>query len=89
MSLSPARAATLRPVAVEPVNAMWSTWSVTAAPTSPPPATTRNRSAGSPASSSSSAPHSAVSVVCGSGLSTTALPATSAGTASANASVSG
>ena len=55
----------------------------------PGPATTCHRSVGKPASSSSSAPSSAESMVWASGLATTALPASSAGSPSQSAIVNG
>ena len=57
--------------------------------TAPAPTTIWNRPSGRPASRSRSAVHSAVNGVWLSGLSTTALPASSAGTASETVSTSG
>ena len=70
------------PVFVEPVNATLSTpgCRTRCAPVvGPSPGTTLIEPAGKPISAASSASRSAVSGVCGSGLSTTAQPAARAG----------
>ena len=89
MSVRAARSATFLPVAVEPVNMMKSTWSTSSAPASPRPVTTPNTPLGSPHSSSISAISSDVSGVTSEGLSTTELPAASAGMQSPKEFVSG
>ena len=82
LSIPPASCPTRRPTGVEPVNdTTWMFGSVTrASPTSAPPTTTWSTPSGSPASrktASNIAPP--MTGVCGSGLSTTALPRASAG----------
>ena len=90
MSRSPHWAATLRPVADEPVNMMKSVCSMSGVPSSAPrPVTTWRRPCGSPASSSRPAAHSVLNGVEASGLITTPLPAASAGSASPIPSVNG
>jgi hypothetical protein len=78
-----AHAAMIRlPTAVEPVKTTLATpGCATSAPpvTGPAPGSTWNRPSGSPAASASSASRSAVSGVASAGLSSTALPAASAG----------
>jgi hypothetical protein len=80
---------TLRPVAVEPVNITKSTASISAVPVSAPPTATWIAFSGSPHSRIASASSSDVSGVTSEGLSTTALPAASAGMASPKLFVSG
>ena len=73
-----------RPTSVEPVNVILSTagWRTNAAPaTEPGPGSTLNTPGGSPASSASWPMRTAVSGVSAAGLSTTQLPAASAGAA--------
>ena len=80
--LAPEAATISLPTSVEPVNATLSTslWAARAAPAvSPKPGTTFTTPAGTPASAISPARRSAVSGVCSAGLSTTQLPAASAG----------
>ena len=80
--LTPATSAIRRPTRAEPVNEILRTRSSaqSASPRSPPgPVIVWSASGGRPASSSSSVSFSAVSGVCDAGLSTTALPAASAG----------
>ncbi len=89
MSVSAARAITFLPVRVEPVNITMSTSSIRAAPVSPPPVATSRTSSGSPHSRSAPAISCDVSGVTSDGLSTTALPAASAGMQSPNEFVSG
>ena len=77
-----APAAIVRPTSVEPVNAIFATsgCSTSRAPHSEPgPATTLTTPSGIPASAAISAKRSAVSGVSSAGLSTTVLPAASAG----------
>lgn len=71
-----------RPVLVPPVKAIFFTsgWRTNASPiTEPLPGSTLSSPAGRPACSNSSASFSAISGVASAGLSTTALPAASAG----------
>ena len=75
ISRSPARAATFRPVATEPVNMTPSTRSTSAAPVSPRPVTIRKASAGFPALRQSSASRREVSGVTSDGFRTTVFPA--------------
>ncbi len=82
-SRSPARAATFRPVATEPVNMIPSTRSTSAAPAAPRPVTTWKTSGGFPACRQSSARRTDVSGVTSDGFRTTAFPARSGATASA------
>ncbi len=90
ISRRPQAAASSRPVAVEPVNARWSTSSSSAGPiTEPRPATTCQTSSGSPARAASSRAASSDSGACESALLTTALPAISAGITSPTARKSG
>ena len=80
--LAPEAATISLPTSVEPVNATLSTslWAARAAPAvSPKPGTTFTTPSGMPASAMSPARRSAVSGVCSAGLSTTQLPAASAG----------
>ena len=69
------------PTSVEPVNATLSTpgWATSAAPMSPAPVSTLTTPGGRPACWQTSASTSAVSGVVSAGLSTTVLPAASAG----------
>src|SRR5512143_770432 len=80
---SPARVATFRPVATEPVNMIPSTRSTSAAPVPPRPVTTWKTSAGFPARLQSSASRTDVNGVTSDGFRTTAFPARSGATASA------
>ena len=89
MSVSAAFAATLRPVATEPVNMTKSAASISAAPASPRPVATRKTSSGQPAARIPSAIRSDVSGVTSLGLRTTVLPAISAGMQSPKLFVSG
>jgi hypothetical protein len=89
VSVSAARAMTFLPVAVEPVNMTMSTASISASPVSPRPVATWKTPSGTPHSRSASATSSDVSGVTSDGLSTTALPAASAGTQSPTELVSG
>ena len=77
------------PVRVEPVNMIMSASSTSAAPVSPPPVATSRTSSGSPHARMPSASSCEVSGVTSDGLSTTALPAASAGMQSPNEFVSG
>ena len=82
MSRSPARAATARPVRVEPVNITMSTSSTTAVPVEPSPVATA-RTAGPPTSSRKPRTHSTHDRGATSdGLDSTAAPAMRAGTMS-------
>ena len=77
-----APAITLVPTSVEPVNTILRTsgWLTNRSPTTEPlPGSTWNRSSGRPASTASSPSRMEVSGVHSAGLSTTALPAASAG----------
>ncbi len=74
----PAVSATFLPTAVEPVKAITSTDSTSAAPTSPFPWTTWTRSGGRPAAAASSGMRAPVSGDFSDGLSTTEQPAASA-----------
>ena len=89
MSDSAAFAATLRPVATDPVNITKSAWSISAAPDSPRPVAIRKTSSGHPAARMPSAINSDVSGVTSLGFSTTVLPAISAGMQSPKLFVSG
>ena len=90
MSRRPHCSAMIRPVAVDPVNMRKSTAPMRLGPsTGPSPVTTWKSSRGRPASYSSSTAASAVNGVWRSGFSTTALPASSAATASEVARVRG
>ena len=79
----------MRPTSVEPVNATFArpSCATSAAPVRPSPVTTLSTPSGSPASAAISAKASAVSGVNSAGLSTTVLPAASAG-ATFHASIS-
>jgi hypothetical protein len=81
--------ATLRPVLVEPVNMIMSTWSTSAAPVSPRPVAICSTCSGSPHSSIPSASNSEVKGVISEGLRITLLPAASAGMQSPKEFVSG
>ena len=76
-------------MAVEPVNITKSASSITAVPVSGPPTAIWSTGSGIPHSRSPSASSSDVSGVTSDGLSSTALPAASAGIASPNEFVSG
>ena len=90
MRRAPAREATAEPVAVEPVNMTASTASMSGAPRAEPgPVTTWKRSGSAPARVRRRRTARAVNGVSESGLSTTALPAMSAATASDAARVRG
>src|SRR3984957_11111434 len=82
LSSRPQAPATSLPDGVEPVNDTLSTPGLvtSARPTSVPPGSTLKTPGGSPALSATSASSSASSGVSGDGLSTTVLPAASAGT---------
>ena len=83
LSVSAATPAIVRPTGVDPVNETWSTcgWRVSRSPTTRPlPGTRLNAPAGSPASSKTRASSKAASGVSPAGLSTTVVPAASAGT---------
>ena len=84
-----AASATLRPVRVEPVNMTMSTSSTTAAPVAPRPVTICRTSGGRPHSRIPSAISIEVSGVISEGLSSTLLPAASAGMQSPKELVSG
>ena len=77
------------PVAVEPVNMIMSAWSTSAAPVSPRPVATRKASGVPPTARNPSSIRSEVRGVTSLGLSTTLLPATSAGSASPKLLLSG
>ena len=79
----------LRPTPVEPVNMIMSATSTSAAPVPPDPTATWRTSGGSPHSRIASAISSDVSGVTLDGLSTTALPAASAGMQSPKLLMSG
>ena len=91
-SRRPAASATRRPVAVEPVNATTSTpgWSTSGAPVSEPePVTQLTTPGGKPASAIRSISFSTGSGASSDGLTTTVLPAASAGAKRQSASDSG
>ncbi len=89
VNVSAALAITFLPVSTEPVNMTKSTSSTSAAPVSPRPVAIWNTPAGSPHSDIIAASSSEVIGVTSEGLSTTALPAASAGMQSPKELLSG